>query len=684
MPQQNKIIPNNDNEVLGAMDSVAKAHGQMANADMQQMAMYGDLDKDVMSTESTFATFMSKDNYYNSVGDAQGYMAISSQIASSYKDKMKNPISYDDNGNQVNTFDYLNNINKSYHNKISGLAQNINDNKSMPDSIKARVLNEINKSKQGVSDAYNTATMKHIGSQELSNFNITIASVKNDGYHKAEVTNLIHNANSIFANPQVSQQDKQGLQRAIGNIHILSTNPDFHTQTLPQSSNEHVNDSLNNEQSNKALDNTIKGLFLTHTNALQNIDFFKTDPSITKGLVEQFSNLQDIKTNLSNSHNMITALSSMKNSNSVLEQRVSNQLLPLINDKGIGDVVLRGFDTELNNDYTKFTQNPNPTTWGAYHSRLVMQAKHNGIPMSKLMDLPQDVNEQLNTVNADFKSPVYSQEITSTYDKAKQFMGDSPVMGTTDNANGQKLYNYGDPSKIGFDRFIANNNPKYGKMVNYLYKQQGNNQSEVTEYINKQLKNLKIISLLTQIPQDKITNTVESTYQDMVNNGISDPTQKVNDILQGYVAGKDVGTSYILPSSVFTNLGVTDPKEKESISKNAISLAYDKHINDIANQQYSVDKSVGLDSIKTRLKYNMGDKGDYKIIISNGNYFAYDVNNGKEFSLDMAKDKLVGVNDTTLKSAKEHFDNIKNNANVVTNWWQSPVSTGSSIFLNKG
>ena len=670
MAQQNQIIPNNENEVLSAMDNAAKVHESMANADMQQMALAGELGKDILSVDNTFAKFIAKDNYYNSLGDAQMYMTKLSQVSATYKDKFQNLPTYDDKGNPIEPYDYYNNNNKEYNTYYNALLKNVIDNKNMPNSIKARVITNFSKSKQSVIDSYNKATLKQVGSDEFSNFTNAYYSHKNDGYSNIEVTNLVHNANSILSNPEVSNANKQIIQNIVHGISAMSSNPDAQNQTLPQQSNPHINESINNKNSSTAINNAVKGMFLNGgTNILQNVDLTKTKKSDLDNLISSMPEYSKIKTDISQSLNVPAYLKGMADNGDINQKIVANQLQPLLKNN-MGDYILRGLNPELQSLYDAYNKNPNYNTWLAYSTSLHKHAEHAGIPFSNIGELPVDVNNTLTQLNKDYQNPNYDKEIFDFLSGTKTLMRDSPVYGTRNNSNMVRLFNYGDESKSGFSSFIAGSNPKHAADINKLYGQTHDDNNDIKDYIEKHQKDLKTISTVLQIPQSKFNDYVSTYLKNMINNGmtLSESEDNMNDISQGYIntGNSDIGDNYIVDKKVFANMGVTDNNLKSLIANDAINLAYNKQVNDIANQSYNRDKSISLDGYKTRIRDNLGQPSEYSIIKSNGQLFVKNNFNDKE----------LPMNDTILKTAHDNImDNIQEYQKQRGTWWNSVLDS---------
>lgn len=703
MAQQNQIIPNNDNEVLSAMDNAAKVHESMANADMQQMALAGELGKDVLSVDNTFAKFIAKDNYYNSLGDAQMYMTKASQISATYKDKLLNLPVYDDKGNPIEPYNYYNKTNKEYNTYFNSFLQNIIDNKTMPNSIKAKLINNLNKSKQGFTDTYNKVTLKQVGSDDVSNFINAYYAHKNDGYSNIEVNNLMHNVNQILGNSEVSNDEKQKVLNIAHGISAMSSNPDAQNQTLPQQLNPHINESINNQNSSTAINNAVKGMFLNGgTNILQNVDLTKTKKSDLDNLIASMPEYSKIKTDISQSLNVPAYLQGMADNGDINQKIVANQLQPLLKNN-MGDYILRGLSPELQGLYNAYNKNPNYNTWSAYSTSLHKHAEHAGIPFSNIGELPVDVDNTLTNLNKDYQNTNYANELYDSLAGIKTLMRDSPVYGTSDNANMVRLFNYGDESKSGFSSFIAGSNSNYAKEVGKLYKQTGGNIDDINDYIEKNQRDFKHISTVLQIPQSKFNDYVSTHLKDMINNGmtLSEAKNNMSDITQGYLntGNSDIGDNYIVDKKIFANMGVTDSNLKSLIANNAINLAYNKQVNDLANQMYygtpkpvinlqktiditlgknilvskpsdistdTGDKSISLDGYKTRIRDNLGQPSEYSIIKSNGQLFVKNNFNDKE----------LPINDTILKTAHDNImDNIQEYQKQRGTWWNSVLDS---------
>ena len=662
---QNQTIPSNDNEVTSAMDNLAKAHGEMANADMQQMAMYGQLDKDVISTDNTLGSFIGKERYYNSLGDVQGYLTQASQLANNHIQEINNPIAYDNKGNLIDPIHQLNKSNALYFAKINGLVKNINDS-NIPDNLKYRTLREIDNYNTSVTNAYNKSTGYQVASRDLNSLKVATSSIKTLHPDKVQLDDLNHNSIAILNNPYATQEQKQEAYNIHSNILLRMAHPE--AQSIPLSDNEHVTEATSSALGNQAIDNTIKNIFLSDTDLSPSINY-SADPSKNAQLYQQFNEIKNIKQELSQSHNIPAFLDGMLQSINPMKQRIAKVLLPIFK-KNMGDYVLRGGDPQLQSLYDEYNKNPNYNTWQAYSTRLHKQAEQAGIHMSNVGDLPMDVNNTLTEVNKDYQNQNYTNELYDSLAKTKLHMGNMPVYGTSDNANMVRLFNYGDESKNGFNSFVASVNPNYAKEVNTVYKQFGSNKTSfVSDYMSENERSLKTVATAVQIPQDKFNNYVQTHLKSMINNGMSESEAKanMNDILQGYIntGNHDIGSNYIVNNKLFSDMGVTDNYTKYDVANNAIQLAYNKQVNDIAKQSYASNKSISLDAYKTRIKDNLGQPSDYTIVSSNGQLFAKNNFTGRE----------IPMNDATLKTAHDYVMQMQSKPKKQLGFWWQAVST---------
>jgi hypothetical protein len=531
----------------------------------------------------------------------------------------------------------------------------------MPNSIKFRTLREIDNYNNKVTDIYNQQTGYQVATKELNNLKVATASIKTLHPDNAQLDDINHNSINILNNPYASNEQKKEAYNIHSNILLRISHPE--AQSIPLKDNEYVTEATNSALGNQATDDTIKNIFLTSSDLSPSINY-SSDPAKNAQLYQQFDEIKNIKQALSQSHNLPAYLDGMSQDGSPMQQKTAKVLQPLLK-KNMGDYILRGIDPQLQSLYDTYQKTPNYNTWKAYSTRLHKQAEQSGIRLSNVGDLPIDVNDTLTEINKDYQNQNYTNELYDSLAKTKFHMGNMPVYGTSDNSNMVRLFNYGDESKSGFNSFVAGANANYAKEVSTTYKQFGGDNNFINDYTADNERSLKSVATATQIPQDKFNSYVQTHLKSMINSGMSESEAKdnMNDILQGYIntGNHDIGSNYIVNNKLFSDMGVTDNVTKYNIASNAINLAYNKQVNDVAKQYYTRNKSISLDSYKTRIKDNLGQPSDYSIVSSNGQLFAKNNFTGKE----------IPMNDTTLKTAHDNVMSMQGkNQSQQGVWWQ--------------